>query len=411
MKVLYLDAYFKPEKISGSHFAEDMRQALAKAGHTMEIYAPTPSRGVTDEVRAEYKKRRNEIELDGAVRIHRFPLYREGKNSVGRAIRYVICNIQLLWFGLTAKDISIAPIGSTPPTNGLMGSVMKKLKKIPFVYIVQDLFPDSLVSTGISKEGSIIYKIGNFVSNLTYKNAAHIITISESIKEKLIGRGVPEDKISVVYNWIDTEITHHVERKDNTLFEEFSLDRDKFYVTYAGNIGNSQNVEIIADCAEKLQEIEDIEFVVFGDGSEKEKFLSKIESMKLNNIKVFPMQPLERVSEVYSISDVSFVTCKEGVGGGAFPSKASTIMATATPIIASFDLDSDLCNIIKEQRIGECCEPENAEKAAELVVKLYNDRNLIAEYGDNARKCASERFSKEAGIGKRIEIYERFAKK
>ena len=410
MKILYLDAYFKPEKISGSHFAEDMRQALAKKGHTMQIYAPTPTRGVSDEVRAEYKKRKNETELDGAIKIHRFPLYREGTNSLGRAVRYAICNLQLLWFGLTAKDISIAPIGSTPPTNGLMGTAMKKLKKIPFVYIVQDLFPDSLVSTGMTKKGSLLWKIGNSVSNITYKNAAHVIVISESMKEKLIERGVPAEKISVVYNWIDTESTHPVERKDNTLFEEFSLDRDKFYVTYAGNLGNSQNVEIIADCAARMKDFEDVEFVIFGDGSEKEKLLSKIGSLNLENIKVFPMQPLDRVSEVYSLSDVSFVTCKSGVGGGAFPSKAATIMATATPIIASFDLDSDLCKMIKEQRIGECCEPENAEKATELIIKLYNDRSLIDEYGKNARKCAFERFSKDAGIGKRIEIYEKYAR-
>lgn len=411
MRVLFLESYYKPEKTSGAHFAEDMRQALAQKGHTMQIYAPTPTRGVTDEVRAEYKKRKKETELDGAVSVRRFSLYREGKKTIGRAVRYALLEMKLLWFGLTAKNIDLLPIGSTPPINGIMATIIKKLRKIPFVYTVQDLFPDSLVSTGISREGSMLYKIGNWVSNLTYKNAAHIIVISESIKKKLIERGVPEEKISVVYNWIDTEKTYHVNREDNTLFDEFNLDREKFYVTYAGNLGNSQNVQILVDCAESLKDNENIEFVIFGDGSEKEKLLNRITESGLENIKIFPMQPLERVSKVYSLSDVSFVTCKKGVGGGAFPSKAATVMATATPIIASFDLDSDLCKTVAENEVGECAEAENTEAAVEKILKLYADRELLKQYAENARNLAETKFAKQAGVSKRIEIYEKFARR
>lgn len=411
MRVLFLEAYFKPEKTSGAHFAEDMRVALVKAGHNLQIYAPTPSRGVDSKLRAEYKKRKNETELNGAIKVHRFPLYREGKNLVGRAVRYAICNFQLLWFGLFSKNIDLVPLGSTPPTNGLMGTVIKKIRKIPFVYTVQDLFPDSLVSSGISKKSSLLWKLGNWISNVTYKNASHVIVISESIKEKLIERGVRAEKISVIYNWIDTEKTYHIDRQDNTLFDEFNLSRDKFYVTYAGNLGNSQNVELVVDCAEKLKDNKDIHFVIFGEGSEKEKLVKRIEDSNLSNVKIFPMQPLERVSEVYSLGDASFVICKKGVGGGAFPSKAATIMATATPVIASFDTDSDLCKTVNEHKAGECCEPENAEKAVEIINRLYNDRDLCAEYGKNARKIACSKFSKEIGLSKRLQVYEECVKR
>ena len=96
MRILYLNAYFKPEKISSAHLSEAMRQGLAAAGHTMQLYAPTPTRGVSDQVRKEYKKnRKREVELDGALEIYRFPLYREGKNSIARAIRYTILEMQL----------------------------------------------------------------------------------------------------------------------------------------------------------------------------------------------------------------------------------------------------------------------------------------------------------------------------
>ncbi len=406
MRVLFLESYFKPEKTSGAHFAEDVRNALVDSGHTIQIYAPTPSRNVDDEVRNKYKKLKIETEREGRIAIYRFSLYREGKKTLGRALRYVILEMKLLWFGLFSKKVDILPMGSTPPINGLMATVIKKLKKLPFVYTVQDMFPESLVSAGMTKEGSLLYKIGNWVSNVTYKNASHIIVISESMKTELIKKGVNEEKISVIYNWIDTEKTVPVKREDNTLFDEFGLQRDKFYITYAGNLGNSQNVGLILDCAEKLKEQSDIQFVIFGDGSEKEKLVTRIEESGLNNIKIFPMQPLSRVSEVYSLGDASFVICKKGVGKGAFPSKAASIMATATPIIASFDTDSDLCRILKQEDCGICAEAEDIESAVKAIEALYENKTSLKEMGNNGRKLACSKFSKETGLSKRIAVYE-----
>ncbi len=411
MKVLYIDAYFKPEKTSGAHLSEAMRKALAEAGHTMKVYAPTPSRGVSDEVRREYKKRRHDTDLDGAVEIYRFPLYREGRNALMRAIRYCICDLCLMWFGLVSKDVDVMPIGSTPPINGLMGTVITKLKKLPLIYIVQDLFPESLVSTGMTQKGSLLWKIGSWVSNVTYKNASHIIVISESIKDSLVEKGVPEEKISVVYNWIDTEKTVPVSREENTLFDEFGLPRDKFYVTYAGNLGASQNIELVVECAEKMRDNENIMFVIFGEGSEKAKLEKRIEDSKLSNIKMFPMQSVDRVSEVYSLGDASFVICKKGVGDGAFPSKAASIMACATPVIASFDEDSDLCRTVKNVNAGICTQPENASDAVNAIMKLYEDKELCRTLSQNARNTACTKFSKETGVSKRIEIYEKYALK
>jgi len=411
MKVLFLESYFKPEKTSGAHLAQDTRDGLCERGHTMLIFAPTPSRGVRDEVRREYKKRKHETESDGKVEIFRYAMFREGRNPLVRAARYSLIEAALLWKGLTCKKADVLPMGSTPPINGLMTTLIKKVRKIPFVYTVQDLFPESLVSTGMTKKGSLLWKIGSWVSDVTYKNASHIIVISESIKESLIEKGVPEEKISVVYNWIDTEKTVPVSREENTLFDEFGLSRDKFYVTYAGNLGASQNIELVVECAEKMRDNENIMFVIFGEGSEKAKLEKRIEDSKLSNIKMFPMQSVDRVSEVYSLGDASFVICKKGVGGGAFPSKAASIMACATPVIASFDEDSDLCRTVKNANAGLCTQPENASDAVNLIMKLYEDKELCRTLSQNARNTACTKFSKETGVSKRIEIYEKYALK
>ena len=412
MRVLFLSSYYKPDKTSSAHFGEDLRQALAAAGHTMELYAPTPTRGVSAEVRREYKgKRKHETELDGALTVHRFSLFGEGKNSLLRAIRYAIMEVQLLWIGLRAKNIDLLPMGSTPPINGLMATLIKKWKKIPYVFIVQDMFPESLVSTGMTKKGSLLWKIGNWVSNVTYRNASHIMVISDSMKQTLIEKGIPADKITVSYNWINTETTVPVSREENTLFDEFSLNRENFYITYAGNLGNSQNVGLLVDCAEKLRDYPDIQLVIFGSGSEKEKLEKRIADSGLTNIRMLPLQPLERVSEVYSLGEASFVICKKGVGLGAFPSKAVSIMATGTPIIASFDIDSDLCRILSQENAGLCADADDVDGAVAAILQLYQNRESAVEMGKNARKLACDRFSKEAGTALRISVYEKNARK
>lgn len=410
MKILFLYSYFKPEHTSGAHLAEDLREGLAANGHVMEVYTPTPSRGVSDEERKVYKTRKNETDLNGSLQIHRFWLYREGKNTILRAVRYFILELQLFYWGLKAKDVNILPLGSTPPINGLLGILLKKIKGIPYVYTVQDVFPDSLVNTGMTHEGSLLWKIGNWISNITYKHASHIIVINESMKQNLLEKGVPEEKISVVYNWIDTEKVHPIDRNENTLFDELGIDREKFIVTYAGNLGNSQNVELLLDCAEQLSDYADITFVVFGEGTQKDKLMGLLKKRGLNNLNIYPLQSGERVSEVYSLGDVSAVLAKKGVGKSAFPSKAVSIMACGTPILASFDIDSDLCTVIKNENVGIACIAENPDAVVQAILDLYHNKEICRTLGRNGRQLACSFFSKKVCLAKKIQIIEKFSK-
>ena len=119
---------------------------------------------------------------------------------------------------------------------------------------------------------------------------------------------------------------------------------------------------------------------------------------------------MERVSQVYSLGDASFIICKKGVGVGAFPSKAASVMATGTPIIASFDKDSDLCRIVEENGVGLCADAEDVAGAVKAIKALYNDRQLCEKMGRQARVLACSRFSKEAGTAVRVAAFERFAK-
>ncbi|MCS2551299.1 glycosyltransferase [Bacteroides faecis] len=161
-----------------------------------------------------------------------------------------------------------------------MAALIKKCTGRPFVYNLQDIFPDSLVGAGFSNEGSILWKIGRVIENFTYKNADKIVVISEAFKQNIMAKGVPENKIEVVYNWVDQKAVVPVEKEYNPLFEELGINKKKFHVVYAGNLGNAQNIDVIIDSAMEMVGDKEVEFLIFGTGGLKEQFVGKGEELR-----------------------------------------------------------------------------------------------------------------------------------
>lgn len=372
MKILMLKDYFYPEKCAGINLSLELVNELTKKGFTVDIYTPIPCRGIDDNIRAIYRKRKKELIYDAVV--YRYWLPYEGKSTLIRALRYFMQNCIQIWKGLSTK-YDLLFLGSTPPTMGLVGAILKKIKNKPFVYNVQDVFPDSLVTTGITKQGSLLWKIGSIVEKITYSSADRIIVISESFKTNLISKNVPEEKIVVINNWIDTDAVYPVLKANNSIYDEFNIPKDKYIILYAGNLGNAQGSDVILESADLLSEYDDIFFVVFGGGSQFEEF--KLKAKSRANLLVFDLLPSERVSEVYSLGDIALITCKKGTGMAGMPSKTWSIMACNVPIIASFDTDSDLARILEQTDAGICVEPENAEHLSKVILDQYVNKNNV----------------------------------
>ena len=152
MKILFLPAYFYPENASSPYLSLTRNQAFADVGIDMLVYTPTPTRNIPDEVYREYKNKRIEVLYDGRMTIRRFRMFREGKNPIMRALRYTLCCIRQMAYGFRMKDADVMLISSTPPIQGAMAAIIKKVRRIPFVYNLQDIFPDSLVGTGLARK-------------------------------------------------------------------------------------------------------------------------------------------------------------------------------------------------------------------------------------------------------------------
>jgi glycosyltransferase involved in cell wall biosynthesis len=407
MRVLVFSAYYEPEIAASLYISTNIYESMADYGWDLDLFVPMPTRGVDDNTKKLYKKRKLEKKCNGKLRIHRFSMIKEEKNTIIRAIRYFIVNLVFIWKGLfTPTDIIF--VQSTPPTQGAMAAILKKLKRVPLVYNLQDIFPDSLVNTGLTRHGSIIWKIGSAIENFTYKNVDKIIVISEDFKNNLMTKGVTEEKIEVIYNWVDENAVIPINKDDNTLFKEMNLDMNLFYIVYAGNLGHAQNIEIILQAANKLLNHKDIVFVIFGGGVQENCYKQMAGNMNLSNVLFFPLQPYEKVSQVYSMGDVSIVTCKEGLGRSAMPSKTWSIMSAGTAVLANFDEGTDMQRIIKDNKVGLFTKAGDAEGLKEAVLKLYEDKELCRKMGYNGRQFVLDNLTKGIGTKKYIDVIRSF---
>jgi glycosyltransferase involved in cell wall biosynthesis len=395
MKILIPFSYYHPEQCAGLFVIDDMTEEAAHQGIESLITVPTPTRNVESGT----KWSRNETLCDGMVQVHRFRMYGEGKNPVLRALRYLFCEIVQLHYMLW-KQYDVAFIDSTPPIQGLKLPIVRLFRKKPVVYNAQDLFPETLSGTGLAKSGGLLWKIGMWVSNVTFKNSDKIIAISQDIKRSMVARGVPAEKIEVVYNWVDEKSVQPIAKEDNPLFEEFGLSREKFTIVYAGNLGNAQNISIILDGAKELPEVQ---FVVFGTGGLENDVRRRIMEERLSNVHLNPLQPYERVSQVYSLGDACIVSCKKGLGGSAMPSKTWTIMSCGRPVIASFD-EGELKEILEKNNCGVFTHAGNVQEFVAGIKNLAAEPSRRIEMGKNARQFILDNLTKEVGTRKYVDI-------
>ena len=399
MKAIFPCSYYLPETAASLYITDNIVHACADKGIEVDLYTPSPTRNVPDGSVWE----REERQMDGKLRIHRFHLYGEGKNPMLRALRYFLGEFILLHYCMW-KKYDVAFVDSTPPIQGLKMPLIKWLKRKPTIYNVQDIFPDSLVGTGLTHEGSLIWKIGRMVEKITYRYADKIIVISEDFKKNIMAKGVPEDKIVVIYNWVDQNKVVDVPREENKLFDVYGLDRSKFYITYNGNIGLTQNMDMLLDVAKELQEeYEDIHFVLVGNGAYLDEVKRKVADQQLDNVHLLPFQPYEDISHVFSLGDASLVISKPGVGANSVPSKTWSIMSASRPVLANFD-ENELKTIIENNHCGIFTKAGDKDAFKESILTLYNHRDLCKEYGHNGRKFVMDNLTREVGTQKYVDV-------
>ena len=403
MKIIMMRPSYKPELSGGTHLAIDLVEDLIAKGHTVEIITP---------IKSNYL-----LELDIAedeCKVQRITSRHKKNSIVSRVLRYFDISKKMYRAAKKIEGGDILMTHSMPPLLGPLGAKLARQKKIPVLYWEQDIVSQSLLSTGILGKNNIktkiSFRVAEFLEKRTEKNSSKIVTISNRFRDMHLSRGISSEKIKVVYNWVDTNQIYPVERTENILFDELAIPRNKFIVSYCGNLGVPQNVEILVDCAEKMQENDDILFVIFGGGSREKTVKKYIEDKKLNNLLFYPLQPLDRAHYVYSIGDVGVVIGRKGTSNNGFPSKTWSIMAAGQAIISCFDMESELTSFIQQSKGGLTVEPDSPEELKRAILEMYCNRDITKQMGINAREYIINNFSRQRATKEIVDVLENMIK-
>lgn len=403
MKILIIVHSFPPEIRSASHLFFDLAESLTRKGHKVTVITRLPKYNVS-ELEDKYRKRILLKEKQEEIDVLRIvsPSFPRNLPWV-RAIEQFLLAFLFLIGGIFLKKRDVTLVYSPPLPLGLTAYFLKLFKKTPFIFNVQDIYPQAAIDLGLLRNHFLI-KISKSLEEFIYKKASFITVHSQgNLEHLLLDNPALSGKIRVIPNWVDTNLIKPG-RKINQFRKDYNF-KNNFLISFAGVMGFAQDLEVVIEAAKSLKDYKDIKFVLVGDGPAKKKLQELARSLELENIKFLPMQPREVYLQILSASDICLVTLKKEVKTPVVPGKIMSIMAAARPIIASLPLRGDAAKLIKEAQAGLLAEPGNPESLAKAVLELYRDKEKRKKFGDNARRYAEKNLSREVCVQKYEDLF------
>lgn len=256
-----------------------------------------------------------------------------------------------------------------------------KKKGMKIVSMLQDVWPDNAVQSGLIREYSLIYKYFEMWQRAIYKKSDRMICISDDMKAFMKSKGVAGNKVEVIYNWGYSDQLVNISWEENEFVKKIHLNRDKFYAIYAGNIGHMQNVELIVRAAEKIKKYEDIHVLIIGDGVRRKAIQEMVKKRQLDNVTMIPLQPSELATSIYSVAGVNLIPLVSGGTKTALPSKTGVCLSCGRPVIFCFDKKSIFNQLCATYGAGSCVSAIDENDLAEAIwqhSKKHESRNMGA---------------------------------
>lgn len=393
MKILFWLSIGMDRRTPSEHLLTDMVEALYRSGHTVHVLQKNTggALGILPKRMLELGVETTSIKCSTPLKI----------NLAGRFMTDVMYVIKCIKW-LKKNDEFDRVFVQSSNVAGIQTRVLRYVQKhTPVIFNVQDIFPENAVYSGKMKKNGLLYRCFSFMQRHAYRYATKIITISEDMKDQLIEIGTPSDKIEVVYNWSYRDAMYDPKEINYNCLGDM-IDRRKFNVVYAGNIGLMQHVEVLIRTAAKMKTQKDICFHVIGDGMYRKKLERLARELQTDNVTFHDMMGADCAPAIYSASDVNIIPLAENIYRTALPSKTATCLACGKPIIfaigkeskfgkrvcgqadarlvASNDVDG-LCVAIKEIKqstkagdnqtffMGSFMRSENSRRYAEIITQ------------------------------------------
>ena len=375
-RVLLLTQWFDPEPtFKGLVFARE----LVRQGFAVEVVTGFPNYP-GGKLYPGFRMRALSKELIDGVQVTRVPLYpSHGKSAVGRVLNYVSFAASSLFYGLLgAKRPDVLYAYHPPLTVGIVAVLIRFVRRIPIVYDIQDMWPDTLRATGMFSNETGLRVVAR-VCDWVYRQVDRIVVLSPGFKRLLVERKVPESKIEVIYNWCAEDALKATEGGPPPSL----TDKSGFHILFAGNMGKAQALDAVLETARILQaRAPNLAFVFLGGGVEVDHLKEVSEDAGLSNVTFLPPVPMSEVGKYLSAADVLLVHLKQDpLFRITIPSKTQAYMAVGKPILMAVDGDAaDLVMQSAGGRIARSGDPESiADAALALAQTSEEERSVMAE--------------------------------
>ncbi|WP_437277035.1 glycosyltransferase family 4 protein [Sorangium sp. So ce375] len=399
MRILYVSQYFPPEMGAPQARVSELSRAWAKAGHDVHVLTGMPNypTGMLPEA---YRRRILARETLDAVSVIRTWIYATpNKKILRRSVAYLSYAVSAALFGQWFAPSPDVVIATSPPILvALAGLVIARLRGAPFVFEVRDLWPESIVAVGALPADHPAVAAMRSLEELLYREADRIVVVTESFRERLSSRGVPESKIRVVTNGVDLErFTPPAERAASARTRaELGLAPEHVVCSYVGTLGMAHGLSAVLDVAARCRETDPaLRFLFVGEGAERAKLEARARESGLDNVVFLGQQPRERVSELYGISDICLVPLRKSeLFTTVIPSKIFEILGMARPIVLS--VDGEARSIVERSGGGLFAPPEDVDAMSAAIRRLARDPALREEMGSAGRRFVAREYDREA---------------
>jgi glycosyltransferase involved in cell wall biosynthesis len=403
MKILILSQWCHPEPdLKALTFARE----LVKKGHSVQILTGFPNYP-GGKVYPGYKIKWSQREVIDGIEIIRVPLYpSHDQSGMKRILNYLSFAFSAALLGVfRVKSADVMYVYHPPATVGIPALFIKFFRRIPVVYDIQDMWPDTLVATGMINNKWILQMVSWYCS-IVYRSVDRITLLSKGFKRKLVERGVDADKIEVIYNWPNPfQLPGHADRSVIAGADK------KFTILFAGTMGRAQALDKVLVAASILKQRGDnsIQFAFLGGGICLEELKAQKEQLALDNVVFLNRVSNNEVGKYLAAADALLVHLKDdALFKITIPSKTQAYLQAGKPVIMAVGGDAD--EMIHESRAGVCCPPEDPEQLAAAALRLSQlDPAQLEKMGKDAKAYFNDHLAIEHGVERFLKVFEEVA--
>lgn len=393
MRIIYISQYFPPEIGATQTRAFEMARGLVRAGHqvTMITEFPNHPAGIIPQ---EYRRKLVQREvLNGIDVIRVWVKASPVKTFQNRITFYLSFMVMAIFAGIFfARGKYEAIYATSPPLFvGGAGLFLSYLRRIPLFFEVRDLWPESAVQMGqLNRLWAI--RLSTWLEEKCYRRATKIVVVTNGIKKRLLDRGIPESKVTIIPNGANTEL-YAPRPPSPSLRQKLGLTKDQFVVIYTGLIGLIHGLETILETAELLKSREEIRFIILGDGPQKTSLLQLGEIRSIHNILFHDSVPENELPEYIALADVGLhVQLKLDISKMALPVKMFSYMACERPVLLA--IEGEAADLLNSSCAGLVVPPENPQALANAIMALRNDPERCRVFGKNGRQIVEAKYSR-----------------